>query len=289
MSASVSACGWAWTAASTATRGLVTRRSASRSSCSRSAAVSGIPRLWHPIWNESRKAAVQTRVSPIRGGHHLPVLGGQWGAPHERSSGDDRGPRTGARSQRRRADLNEADNLAVVLPGAAGGAGLDPRRPRDHPGRRRLGRRHRRGRPARSCPTSTSSSRPAPARATRSRRASSRLHRRHHRDDRRRRQSPTPPRSRLRRGAGRRRRLRQGHPLRRRRRQRRHHRRCAGRATRAQRLVNVVFGTEFTDLCYGYNAFWTDMAPGPRPADADAPPPSRRRDASGATASRSRP
>jgi glycosyltransferase involved in cell wall biosynthesis len=27
------------------------------------------------------------------------------------------------------------------------------------------------------------------------------------------------------------------------------------------RTANTAFGTEFTDLCYGYNAFWTDMAP----------------------------
>lgn len=27
------------------------------------------------------------------------------------------------------------------------------------------------------------------------------------------------------------------------------------------RLVNILFGTRYTDLCYGYNAFWTRMLP----------------------------
>ena len=26
-------------------------------------------------------------------------------------------------------------------------------------------------------------------------------------------------------------------------------------------LVNLLFGTRYTDLCYGYNAFWTDLLP----------------------------
>lgn len=40
-------------------------------------------------------------------------------------------------------------------------------------------------------------------------------------------------------------------------------------------LVNMLFGTRFTDLCYGYNAFWRHVVPGmglpdpalPRPSD----------------------
>src|SRR6185436_2615841 len=40
-------------------------------------------------------------------------------------------------------------------------------------------------------------------------------------------------------------------------------------------VVNVLFGTRFTDLCYGYNAFWRRVVPSlqlpdtalPRPAD----------------------
>jgi glycosyl transferase family 2 len=27
------------------------------------------------------------------------------------------------------------------------------------------------------------------------------------------------------------------------------------------RVVNVLYGTDYTDLCYGYNAFWSDMLP----------------------------
>ena len=57
-------------------------------------------------------------------------------------------------------------------------------------------------------------------------------------------------------------RLRQGLALRRRRRQRRHHARCAGSATASSApLVNVLFGTRYTDLCYGYNAFWRHCLP----------------------------
>ena len=36
--------------------------------------------------------------------------------------------------------------------------------------------------------------------------------------------------------------------------------------------ANVAFGTQFTDLCYGYNAFWTDMAPVLDLPDAQSPP-----------------
>jgi hypothetical protein len=48
-------------------------------------------------------------------------------------------------------------------------------------------------------------------------------------------------------------------------------------------IANVLFGTRFTDLCYGYNAFWTDVVPvldlpgsagGSEPADG--PPPAMR-------------
>ena len=88
---------------------------------------------------------------------------------------------------------------------------------------------------------------------------------------------------------GRRRALRQGHPVRRRRRQRRHHgaRRRIGNAG-LNGLVNLLFGTRYTDLCYGYNAFWTRLAAGPRPA---AGPPRRGAagaDGAAATGSRSR-
>ncbi|WP_245563508.1 glycosyltransferase family 2 protein [Longispora albida] len=42
-------------------------------------------------------------------------------------------------------------------------------------------------------------------------------------------------------------------------------------------IVNILFGTRFTDLCYGYNAFWRDVVPllglpstsTPRPANGD--------------------
>ena len=67
---------------------------------------------------------------------------------------------------------------------------------------------------------------------------------------------------RVRRGAGRRRRLRQGLPLRPGRRQRRHHPAAPARQPRSSTaLVNVLFGTRYTDLCYGYNAFWADLLP----------------------------
>lgn len=36
--------------------------------------------------------------------------------------------------------------------------------------------------------------------------------------------------------------------------------------------ANTAFGTEFTDLCYGYNAFWTDMAPTLDLPDPQDPP-----------------
>src|SRR6478752_1105767 len=49
---STSAWGWAWTSASTARRGAVTRSDASRSCCSTSA----MPPPHHSKWNESRKA-----------------------------------------------------------------------------------------------------------------------------------------------------------------------------------------------------------------------------------------
>ena len=26
-------------------------------------------------------------------------------------------------------------------------------------------------------------------------------------------------------------------------------------------MVNALFGTQYTDLCYGYNAFWADRLP----------------------------
>jgi glycosyltransferase involved in cell wall biosynthesis len=36
--------------------------------------------------------------------------------------------------------------------------------------------------------------------------------------------------------------------------------------------ANAAFGTRFTDLCYGYNAFWADMAPVLDLPDAETPP-----------------
>ena len=53
-------------------------------------------------------------------------------------------------------------------------------------------------------------------------------------------------------------------------------------------VANALFGTSYTDLCYGYNAFWADLLPLldlPDPADRPHPPTA----CSGATASRSRP
>ena len=62
-------------------------------------------------------------------------------------------------------------------------------------------------------------------------------------------------------GAARRRRLRQGLPVPRGRRQRRHHPGAPARQPLPQQLVNRAFRTRFTDLCYGYNAFWADLLP----------------------------
>ena len=36
--------------------------------------------------------------------------------------------------------------------------------------------------------------------------------------------------------------------------------------------ANLAFSTQFTDLCYGYNAFWVDMAPVLDLPDAQSPP-----------------
>jgi glycosyltransferase involved in cell wall biosynthesis len=53
-------------------------------------------------------------------------------------------------------------------------------------------------------------------------------------------------------------------------------------------VANALFGTSYTDLCYGYNAFWSDILPVLDLPDISLP--RRRRAAcSGATASRSRP
>ena len=38
-------------------------------------------------------------------------------------------------------------------------------------------------------------------------------------------------------------------------------------------VANTAFGTEFSDLCYGYNAFWTDMLPVLDLPDSDEEPP----------------
>ena len=76
-------------------------------------------------------------------------------------------------------------------------------------------------------------------------------------------------------GAGRRCRLRQGQPV---------HpaaaaattsRCCAGRGNAGLNgVANALFGTSYTDLCYGYNAFWADLLPllDLPPIDAPAPP-----------------
>ncbi len=40
------------------------------------------------------------------------------------------------------------------------------------------------------------------------------------------------------------------------------------------RVMNILFGTEFTDLCYGYNALWRDVVPAlGLPAGASDPSP----------------
>ena len=52
-------------------------------------------------------------------------------------------------------------------------------------------------------------------------------------------------------------------------------------------VANALFGTSYTDLCYGYNAFWADLLPcstSPTP-----PPPHPPTACSGATASKSKP
>ena len=93
-----------------------------------------------------------------------------------------------------------------------------------------------------------------------------RLHRRHHRDDRRRRvdrprgdpsvrrravhRAPTSSRARASHRAA----------------QPRHHPAARARQPGLNLLVNVLFGTGYTDLCYGYNAFWRAL-----PAGTDLP------------------
>ena len=52
-------------------------------------------------------------------------------------------------------------------------------------------------------------------------------------------------------------------------------------------VANALFGTSYTDLCYGYNAFWADLLP---VLDLPTPtPPHPPTACSGATASKSRP
>ena len=83
------------------------------------------------------------------------------------------------------------------------------------------------------------------------------LHRRHHRDGRRGRLGRRPRDRLLRLGPRLGRRLRQGLPLRQRRRHRRHDPRSASSATgRCAPSSTRKFGARYTDLCYGYNAFW---------------------------------
>ena len=70
-----------------------------------------------------------------------------------------------------------------------------------------------------------------------------------------------PPRSSLRLGARRRRGLRQGLALRPGRRERRHHAHPKARQPALRIMVNRIYGAGYTDLCYGYNAFWADCLP----------------------------
>lgn len=44
-------------------------------------------------------------------------------------------------------------------------------------------------------------------------------------------------------------------------------------ATGLHLLVNLTFGQRFSDLCYGYNAFWTELVPDLDLPDVDAPVP----------------
>ncbi|WP_255696522.1 glycosyltransferase family 2 protein [Allobranchiibius sp. GilTou73] len=44
-------------------------------------------------------------------------------------------------------------------------------------------------------------------------------------------------------------------------------------ATGLHVLVNLTFGQRFSDLCYGYNAFWTELVPALGLPDIDAPVP----------------
>ena len=44
-------------------------------------------------------------------------------------------------------------------------------------------------------------------------------------------------------------------------------------ATGLHLLVNLAFGQRFSDLCYGYNAFWTELVPDLHLPDVDAPVP----------------
>ena len=106
--------------------------------------------------------------------------------------------------------------------------------------------------------------------------------RRHARRRRLRRPGRDPP---LRRRARGRRRLRQGLALPRRRRQRRHHLDPQLGNACLSGTANLLHGTHFTDLCYGYNAFWARClpfisldVPGLRGRDPDQPPHRRRRD-----------
>jgi glycosyltransferase involved in cell wall biosynthesis len=37
-------------------------------------------------------------------------------------------------------------------------------------------------------------------------------------------------------------------------------------------ITNLILGTQYTDLCYGYNAFWADIIPALQLPDVDRPP-----------------
>ena len=123
---------------------------------------------------------------------------------------------------------------------------------------------------------------PDPERARQGGRAAHRVrggHRESGRDARRRRLCRPGRDTALRRCAGGRRRLRQGLALPRGRRQRRHHTDCGSLGNCfLSGTANLLHGTHFTDLCYGYNAFWARCLPvhlprcaGLRGRDADQP------------------
>ena len=147
--------------------------------------------------------------------------------------------------------MNEADNLPHVF------ATLPDLDRRGHPRRRQLERRHRRGGARRLRPDLRVVTQTGRGKGNALIEGFAAATRRHHRHDRRRRIRPTARDPRLRRRPRRRRRLRQGLPLRAGRGLRRHQPAALASATGSSTgLTNLLFGTRYTDLCYGYNAFW---------------------------------